>query len=93
MTQPVWWDEKFIYVEQKIITLADNIIRSVGYSKIATNFNVEKHVKEAYPELTRPEIPDDMQKWMEFNKMSSDKMKKHMNLEINGDANANEKLS
>lgn len=36
-----------MYVEQKIITISDGIIRSVGYSKIATNFNVEKFVLES----------------------------------------------
>lgn len=51
VTQPVYWDAKFVYVDQKIITLADGIVRSVGYSKIAANFNVEEFVKITFPDI------------------------------------------
>lgn len=65
-------------MEQKIITIADDIVRSVGYSKIATNFNVEQFVLEKFPDISRPEMPEDMQKWLECNELSSKKMKNYL---------------
>jgi hypothetical protein len=81
VTQPVYWDEKFIYIEQRTITLSDGVIRSVGYSKIAANFNVDEFVAKHYPEQKKPDIPDDMRKWLEFNQLSSQKMKQYMKIE------------
>jgi len=81
VTQPVYWDNKFIYIEQRTITLSDGVIRSVGYSKIAANFNVDEFVATNYPALKKPDVPEDMKKWLEFNKLSSDKMKLFMQVE------------
>ena len=76
VTRPVYWDAKFIYVDQRIISVRDGITRSVGYAKITVNFNIEHWLAREHPGLVKPEIPDDLKKWMDYLSSSSDMMKK-----------------
>lgn len=75
ITIPRWWDKKYIYYDHQIITLADGVIRSVGYSKSCLRFDVEEFVNSRHPGIDKPPIPDDMVKWIEYNKASSERMK------------------
>lgn len=74
---PIWWDAKFIYLDQRIITLADNIVRTVGFVKLAiTNINLEELAVQLFPDIQKPEMKDELKKWIEFNELSSQNMKK-----------------
>jgi len=77
VSTPVWWDSKFFYYDQRIITLADGITRSISYTKLAfVKCDVEEIIKLIFPEVKKPtEPPADLKKWMEFNDLSSEKMK------------------
>jgi acyl-CoA thioesterase FadM len=77
VTQPVWWDSKFIYLDQRLVTLKDGIVRSVGYTKIAcVKFDAEELAKKLHPEVKKPEMPEDLKKWIESCDISSEMMKK-----------------
>ncbi|ODM96334.1 Protein THEM6 [Orchesella cincta] len=77
LTRPIWWDKKYIYYDHRIITLADGVIRSIGYSKsCCDSFDVEEFINGIHPGVDKPQMPDDMVKWLEFNKASSDRMKR-----------------
>jgi len=76
VSTPIWWDKKFIYYDQRIITLADGIVRSVTYTKLAmVKLDLESLIKELFPNVKKPEMPEDLKKWIEFNELSSEKMK------------------
>jgi len=78
-TRIVWWDEKFLYMEQKTITLRDGIVRTIGYSKITTSFKIDWFVKKYFPDASRPlSPPSDMEKWLEYLSLSSEMMKSEM---------------
>jgi hypothetical protein len=73
----MWWDEKFIYLEQRVITLSDNIVRTVGMVKLAIpNVDLEKLAVALFPEIKKPEMPEQLVKWIESNAISSQSMKK-----------------
>lgn len=76
MTRPIWWDKKYIYYDHRIITLGDGVIRSVGYTKSYLRFDVEEFVNVRHPGIDKPPMPDDMVKWVEYNKASSERMKR-----------------
>jgi hypothetical protein len=77
VTQPVYWDSKFIYLDQRLITLKDDIVRAAGYAKIAcVKFDGEETIKKLFPNATKPEIPADLKKWNEACELSSELMKK-----------------
>jgi len=77
VTQPVFWDSKFIYLDQRLVTLKDGIVRSVGYTKIAcVKFDGEETIKKLFPDLTKPAMPEDLKKWAESCEISSEMMKK-----------------
>jgi acyl-CoA thioesterase FadM len=77
ITRPVYWDSKFIYLDQRIVTLHDGIVRSVGYTKIAcVKFNGEELINKLFPGVQKPEIPEDLKKWNEACEISSEMMKK-----------------
>jgi acyl-CoA thioesterase FadM len=76
VSTPIWWDSKFFYYEQKIVTLRDGIVRSIAYTKLAmVKCDVDAIIKELFPNVKKPEIPEDLKKWIEFNELSSEKMK------------------
>jgi hypothetical protein len=68
---------KALYFEQKIVTLGDGITRCVAYVKLAFNssFNVEKVISKYYPGTSKPKPPRDLEHWIEFNELSSERMK------------------
>ncbi|ODM96345.1 Protein THEM6 [Orchesella cincta] len=77
VTQPVYWDTKFIYLDQRLVTLKDGIVRSVGYTKIAcVKFDGAEIIKKLFPDVTKPEMPEDLKKWAESCEISSEMMKK-----------------
>jgi len=77
VTQPVFWDSKFIYLDQRLVTLKDGIVRSVGYTKIAcVKFDGEETIKKLFPDAKKPEMPADLKKWVESTDISSEMMKK-----------------
>ncbi len=77
VTRPVYWDSKFIYLDQRLITLKDNITRGVGYAKIACiKFDGEESIKKLFPTAVKPQIPEDLKKWNDACDLSSELMKK-----------------
>jgi len=80
VTTPVYYDSKSIYFEQKIVTLSDDIIRAVAYVKVVFNFDVDKIVRTHYPKTVKPSVPDDLEQWIKFNKLNSDRLNKHLKL-------------
>lgn len=75
----MWWDKKYIYYDHRIITIADGVTRSVGYSKSCLRFDVEEFVNVRYPGIDKPPMPDDMKKWIEYNKASSERLQRAIN--------------
>lgn len=78
MTTPVYWDAKAIYLDQRIVTLKDSVVRSIGYTKVGmVKVNFEEIVTKLFPIVKKPStIPQDLQKWIEANEISSENMKK-----------------
>jgi len=77
VTQPVYWDSKFLYLDQRLVTLKDGIVRSVGYTKLAcVKFDGEEIIKKLHPDITKPDMPEDLKKWAESCEISSEMMKK-----------------
>lgn len=77
VTQPVYWDSKFIYLDQRLVTLKDNIVRGAGYAKIAcVKFDGEESIKKLFPTAAKPDMPADLKKWNEACDLSSELMKK-----------------
>jgi len=77
VTTPVWWDAKYIYLDQRIITLADGIVRTLGMVRLAVpNINVEESIAELFPDAKKPELTEEFKKWIEINEISSQNMKK-----------------
>ncbi|CAG7673174.1 unnamed protein product [Allacma fusca] len=77
VTTPVWWDDKFIYFDQRIVTLSDDIVRAVAFAKLATKISMVEYIKEMYPEERRPDNPPaDLMTWLESQEISRNNMKK-----------------
>jgi len=73
---PIWWDSKSLYLDQRIVSLSDGVVRGVGYTKIAfVKVDFEDILKKVHPEVQKPEAPADLKRWIEFNEMHSEKMK------------------
>lgn len=73
------WDEKSIFVEHQFITPSDNFVCAivVGRTQIL-GCNTEEIMKELMavdPTRERPEIPLEIVKWLEYNDLSSAKLK------------------
>jgi len=76
VTTPVWWDSKNLYLDQRIVTL-DGVARSIGYTKVAiVKVDLEEIVKKLFPAVVKPSVPEDLQKWIDSNELSSNAMKK-----------------
>ncbi|XP_021949769.1 protein THEM6 [Folsomia candida] len=77
VTQPVYWDSKFIYLDQRLITLKDNVVRAAGYAKIAcVKFDGDETMKKLFPKSIKPEIPADLKIWNDACSLSAELMKK-----------------
>lgn len=73
------WDEKSIFVQHQFITPNDNFVCAivVGRTQIL-NCNAEEVMKELMamdPTRERPEMPLEIIKWLEYNDISSAKLK------------------
>ena len=76
-TTPIWWDNKSLYLDQRIVTLKDGVARSVGYTKIGlVKFDLDALLKKHHPSVQKPECPEDLKKWIDHNEISSEKMKR-----------------
>jgi len=67
-----------LYLDQRLITLKDDITRAAGYAKIAcVKFDGEETIKKLFPGVSKPsEMPVDLKKWNEACDLSSELMKK-----------------
>lgn len=70
VTRIAYWDGKELYQEQKLITLSDNITRTLGYSKVIFPFDLDNFVKCRYPEIEKPKLPNDLELWMKYNEVN-----------------------
>jgi len=65
-----------LYLDQRIVTLSDNIVRSVGFTKLAiVKVNFEELVKEMFLGAKKPEMSEELKTWIQANDLSSEKMK------------------
>jgi len=77
VTTPVYWDNKTVYFDQRIVTVKDGVPRSIGYTKVAiVKADFEAIVKKLFPTVVKPSVPQDLQKWIDSNEISSNNMKK-----------------
>lgn len=78
--QIVYWDEKNIYYRQDFITLHDNFLRATAYVKLAVvGLQTERLFSIVTPEsVTLPEAPNDLISWIDYNKLSSESLKKDL---------------
>ena len=76
--QIVGWDEKAFYVEQKFVQTRDQFICAIVYVK--QNFigitpdEILKHTRGR--EIERPQLPEEVKKWIQCNEISSANLKK-----------------
>jgi hypothetical protein len=64
-------------LDQRVITLSDRIVRTVGFTKLAmVKVNFEELVQKLFPGTKKPEMTEDLKKWIESNDLSSERMKK-----------------
>jgi len=75
VTRPACYDEKSIYFEHKVISLHDGIVRCIAYVKLTISLDLEKVVAKYYPMVERPEVPKDLELWMEYIRVNSEKLK------------------
>ena len=73
----MYWDSKFIYLSQRLVTLNDNIAKAAGYVRIGcVKFDGNDTIKKLFPSAVKPEMPPDLKIWSEACDVSSDMMKK-----------------
>lgn len=77
-SQIVYWDDKNMYYRQDFITLHDNFVRATAYVKLAVLGSQPEELLLAVTRenMTLPEAPDDLLSWIEYNKQSSQNLKK-----------------
>ena len=78
--QIVCWDEKAFYIEQKFQRCKDDFICAIMYAK--QNF-VDVTPGEILRQMSvkekiSPDPPADLKKWIEYNQLSSERMKKSL---------------
>lgn len=81
----IYWDDQSIYMEHRFITPKDNFVNAIVTARTRLiNCNAEDIMKDliAPPDgdiemakKTKPEMPPDLEKWLEFNAMSSAKLR------------------
>lgn len=77
--QIVYWDEKTLFIEQQFIGLKDNFVHAVVMSRQST---IGLNVPEIMSKLTkkpitfRPDIPEELQDWLNSMEKSSAKLKR-----------------
>lgn len=67
-----------MYYRQDFITLHDNFVRATAYVKLAVLGSQPEELLLAVTRenMTLPEAPDDLLSWIEYNKQSSQNLKK-----------------
>ena len=82
----LYWDSNSIFMEHRFITPADQFVRAIAICRQRVlNCNVneimqqlqKKFINNASEEaiLTKPELSDDVAKWIEFNELSSQNLR------------------
>ncbi|ODM96335.1 Protein THEM6 [Orchesella cincta] len=66
VTRAVHWDDQIMYFEHKIVTFKDNMVRCIGYSKAIFPFRIEDFLEKYHPGTEKPELPSDLEIWMNF---------------------------
>lgn len=77
--QIVYWDDKTLFIEQQFIGLKDNFIHAVVLSRQSTiGLNVSEIMSKltGKPATFRPDLPDELQDWLNSIEKSSAKLKK-----------------
>ncbi|CAG7731306.1 unnamed protein product [Allacma fusca] len=75
-TNLVWWDSKNFYFEQRVITISDGVIRGGGYFRNGSKKPVvDDVISKVYPNIQKPEIPEDLKTWIEYNEMNREMSK------------------
>ncbi|XP_046743226.1 protein THEM6-like [Diprion similis] len=78
-TKLIYWDDKNFYLEQQLISLPDNFIRTIVLSKQSVTglkIPVSEIIAKVEQEAKRPELPKDLRLWLESMEESSQKLKK-----------------
>ncbi|GAB6023937.1 hypothetical protein CHUAL_008667 [Chamberlinius hualienensis] len=78
-TKVVSWDDRYIYVEQRLETIHDNFTRAIAYFKVVlVNYpSANDLFKElGYPQEKSPVPPPELASWIEFNDLSSKSLQK-----------------
>lgn len=76
--KPLYWDDRSMYLEQRVITIHDGFIRAIAISK-QTVIGVTTHeIMKATTgcELRSPIPPPELVRWIECNELSSNKLRK-----------------
>lgn len=78
----VWWDSRTLFFEHRFITLADGFVRAIAYSRCSiVNINVSEMMKELSFDETPQMIegmPEEIRHWIQFNDVSSQKLKQEL---------------
>lgn len=77
--QVLCWDEKSVFIEHQFVTPSDNFVCAIviGRTQIL-NCSAEEVMNEllaSEPGRQRPEMPPEILKWIEYNELSSFKLK------------------
>ncbi|XP_050297924.1 protein THEM6-like [Anthonomus grandis grandis] len=88
-TKIIYWDNQNIYIEHKFMT-GDNFVNAIALCRIRLvkidaeelmkdlMSNLPKNVADVAPERKeKPLIPPDLEKWIESNRISSDKLREN----------------
>ena len=76
----MYWDTKNLYYRQDFVTLHDNFVRATAYVKLAVlGPQPESLLLGVTKEnIALPEAPNDLLSWIEYNKQSSQNLKKSL---------------
>ncbi|XP_015524989.1 protein THEM6 [Neodiprion pinetum] len=78
-TKLIYWDDKNFYLEQQLISLPDNFIRTIVLSKQSVTglkIPVSEIIAKVEEGAKRPELSKDLRLWLESMEESSQKLKK-----------------
>ncbi|XP_012263168.2 protein THEM6-like [Athalia rosae] len=78
-TKLIYWDEKNFYLEQQLISLPDNFVRTVVLSKQSVTgikIPISEIIAKVEPEARRPELSKELRLWLESMEESSQRLKK-----------------
>ncbi|KZC04349.1 PREDICTED: protein THEM6 [Dufourea novaeangliae] len=78
-TRLIYWEDKHFYLEHQFITLTDGFVRTVSISKqttVGVKVPASELLAELDPNIKLPEIPKDLQLWMNSMEESSQKLRK-----------------